>query len=91
MHGENANAPDPTPASPASAGTLAVFSQPSGATVYVDGLDVGHTPINLTTVMPGNHQIRLELPDYRAWSSSVRIEAGSGEKILAIFEREPRR
>ena len=68
-------------------GMLTVFSQPSGATVYFNDQKVGQTPLNLTAVVPGEHRIRLELDDDRVWSSAVRVEAGSGEKLLAIFEK----
>jgi hypothetical protein len=74
--------PAPLPTS----GTLAVSSQPIGATVYVDDRPVGKTPLTLSTIVPGVHRIRLELDAFPAWHSSVRIEAGSREKLLAIFE-----
>ena len=82
---DGTEAPLPTAPLPTS-GTLAVFSQPNAATVYIDDRPVGKTPLTLTTVVPGVHRIRLELDNFPAWSSSVRIEAGSREKLLAIFE-----
>jgi hypothetical protein len=64
-----------------------VLSQPAGASVYFDDQSVGQTPLNLTAIAPGEHLIRLELANHRAWFSSVAIEAGSGEKVLAILEK----
>src|SRR5262249_30984887 len=41
---------------------LSVQSQPAGATVYVDGLALGHTPATLELV-PGTYQVLVGRPD----------------------------
>jgi hypothetical protein len=66
--------------------TLAVASQPTAATVYVDDRPLGQTPLTLSTIEPGVRRIRLELDGHPVWSSSVRVEPGSREKLLAVFE-----
>jgi hypothetical protein len=83
--------PLPAVAQPASppkpaAGALAVLSQPAGATIYLNGAQVGRTPLTLTSLEPGVYRLRLELASFSAWSSSVRIEAGSAEKVIAFLE-----
>jgi hypothetical protein len=77
----------PAPERPTT-GMVTVFSQPTGATVFLDDQRVGGTPLNLTEVPPGEHRIRLELDGYPAWSSPVIVEAGGAEKLLAILERK---
>ena len=41
-----------------------VTSQPSGATVIVDGMDRGTTPVTLFDLMPGLHHIKYRLAGY---------------------------
>jgi hypothetical protein len=41
------------------AGELEVKSKPSGAKVYMDGKEAGETPVILSGVVPGRHQIRV--------------------------------
>ena len=75
------NPPAPT------AGALTVISQPSGATVYVNDAPAGRTPLTLASLAPAAYRIRVELDGFRAWSSSVRIEAGASEKLIAFIEK----
>lgn len=41
-----------------------ITSQPSGATVIVDGMDRGTTPITLFDLVPGKHHIKYRLAGY---------------------------
>jgi hypothetical protein len=68
-------------------GALTVISQPSGATVYMNDAEVGRTPLTLASLAPAAYRIRVELDGFRAWSSSVRIEAGASEKLIAFIEK----
>jgi hypothetical protein len=63
------------------------MSQPSGATAYTNDAQVGRTPLTLASLVPGTYRIRVELAGYPAWSSSVRVEAGSSEKLIAFIEK----
>jgi len=40
-------------------GAAEILSEPSESTVFVDNVDRGQTPLNLTNVVPGKYQIRL--------------------------------
>ncbi len=71
---------------PTFAGFLTVISKPAGASVFIDGRDVGKTPLALGTVTAGSHVVRLELAGYRRWSSSVRVVAGQKERVTASLE-----
>jgi PEGA domain/DnaJ domain len=89
-----AQAVDPLPAVPQAtnppaptSGALTVISQPIGATVYVNDAPVGRTPLTLAAIVPGAYRVRVELNGYSAWSSSVRIEAGASEKLIAFIEK----
>ena len=80
---------EPRPESPAAAttGSLRVESQPTGARVSFDGETIGETPLIVTDVAPGEHQIGLDLDaqGYKHWSSSVVVAAGQEEKLLAVM------
>jgi len=54
---------------------LSVISQPDGATVFVDGREVGVTPMKLD-VAPGKHFIALERAGFVRASEEVSIDAG---------------
>jgi PEGA domain len=90
---ERRRATPPPPATPAvspaapTTGSLRVESQPTGARIFLDGEAIGHTPLVLTDVAPGEHQIGLDLDAtrYRRWSSSVIVTAGHEEKLLAVM------
>ena len=43
---------------------VTVTSQPAGATVIVDGMDRGTTPITLFDLAPGRHHIKYRLAGY---------------------------
>lgn len=58
-------------------GTLRFETNPSGATVFVDGGRVGTTPIGTTTFDAGSHDVRIELPGYVTDSFRVSVDAGS--------------
>jgi hypothetical protein len=83
----------PTPAPAASAtpgrytGSLVIDSQPPGATVFIDGKQVGTTPLQLRAVDAGSHVVRLERAGHNRWTSAVRIVAGEQIKVSAALER----
>lgn len=51
-------------------GELEVRSEPSGAKVYLNGKEVGETPLVLTKVKLGRHQIRLVMEGYHPYEVS---------------------
>jgi len=58
-------------------GSIDINSTPTGAKVYLDGVDTGQvTPIILTSVTAGAHTIKLDLYLYEHWESSVIVVAG---------------
>jgi hypothetical protein len=57
-------------------GSLAVESDPSGASVYVDGVLVGHTPLALALLARGDHRIRLASVGYLDNSRIVTVNSG---------------
>jgi hypothetical protein len=62
---------------------LEVKSEPSGAKVYIDGKESGQTPLSLSDIRAGRHQIRVVKEGYESYEVSA--ETGVGRK--EIFAR----
>jgi serine/threonine-protein kinase len=71
------------PARPAEAPTVAAvewgyisINSTPAATVFINGVEAGETPLGNYRVRPGRVTIRLEAPGYRTISEQVMVEAG---------------
>jgi hypothetical protein len=67
----------------ASAGTLTIESNPSGAEVKINNRDLGRTPLLEYQISSGNHQLELVLPDYLPWKEEISLEKGEVKSINA--------
>ena len=67
-------------------GEISLVSRPAGATVYVDDVRVGVTPMVMRDVGPGMHRIRIELFGHRTWVTSVTVEPGAQVRVGASLE-----
>ncbi|WAI02490.1 PEGA domain-containing protein [Methanogenium organophilum] len=69
-------------------GTIAVSSEPEGASIFLNDEDLGlQTNTFIEDVFPGIHYIRLELPGYRTWETFFEVDEG---KVTYIsHEMEP--
>jgi len=67
--------------------TLSIYSNPSGAMVFVDGQSVaqGTTPFNLG-LHPGSHTLLLTLANYKNFTTTVNLQAGSPVAIDAQLQ-----
>jgi hypothetical protein len=73
-------------ASEAAAGALDVDSRPVGARVFVDDRPVGTTPLHLPDVAPGNHVVRMELPNFETWSGTAQVSRGKATRVAGSLE-----
>jgi len=85
--GDTTATPTPTvtvtpTATSASSGILKVFSTPTGATVLLDGVEKGTTPITITGVPFGMHNLQLDKAGYYSWNGQAWIQTGA---ITTIF------
>jgi PPM family protein phosphatase len=64
-------------------GTLLVESVPSGASVKLDGKDVGKTPLDPLIVSAGSHKLIFTLTGYKVLSKTVTIKAGQTTTVKA--------
>lgn len=85
-----ADRPAPPPATPSEAkgpGSLYVDSRPRGATVFLDGKQIGVTPATIPDVTPGPHVIRIELLDHRVWTANSQVLPGQQTRVTGSLER----
>jgi hypothetical protein len=75
---------EPAPSGP---GSIQVLSRPSGAQVLLDGRSVGRTPLAIADVGAGAHDVRLELPGFRRWATSVQVKPGERARVAASLEQ----
>ena len=57
-------------------GTITVNANPFG-TVFIDGAEVGTTPIILYRVKAGRHTIRVERAGYKTQTETVQVDANN--------------
>jgi len=75
-------------------GSLQVVSDPPGATVYLDGISRGETPLTLAKVTPGIRKLRASMPGFvsvireveiiSGQEATVEVELGGRLNILSI-------
>jgi len=78
--------PGNQPERPQSEAALELASRPIGATVYVDDVRVGVTPVTVNGIRPGTRRVRMELPGHLPWTTSVDVETGAHVRIGASLE-----
>jgi len=65
---------------------LSVQSQPAGATVYVDGFALGHSPATLDLV-PGTYQVVVGRPDAYSFPHLVQLREDTSLRVDLAFEQ----
>ena len=66
-------------------GKLDISSSPSGATIYLDNLANGTTPVILKNIPIGSHKIVLKMNGYQDWGKTVTIKDGETSEIDATL------
>lgn len=54
-------------------GAVVIETQPSGALVILSGLDAGRTPVRMSDLSPGRHQVLIGLDGYKQMEDSVLV------------------
>ncbi|HEY3220150.1 MAG TPA: protein kinase [Gemmatimonadales bacterium] len=79
--------PPPAPPAAAAQGFITVNSIPPGE-VFIDGRDVGPTPVVEFSVSPGRHAIRVERPGYKTRSETVDVQASGTVRKNWVLDPE---
>ncbi|GEM_PF-1391306 len=72
---------NPTPVT----GSINVNSVPSGASVYLDNQYSGITPVTLSSVQPGNHNLELRLSGYNTWQTGISVSSQGSTTLTATL------
>ncbi len=75
-----------------SAAILKLRITPERAAVFVDGGYIGHVSdfggaFHAMTVAPGEHQVKVELPGYRSFDTTINLRAGQKSEIKTDLEK----
>lgn len=83
-------APEPKPAPPEPAapttGTLHIDSDVPGASVFIDRVYIGTTPVTARDVAPGRHQVNASVQGQEGISEAIDVEAGERDLVLRFKE-----
>lgn len=69
-------------------GFLTLDSQPSGATVLIEGTDSGQTPLRKYKLKAGTYQVTVQKSGYIRWRRSIQIQAQQNTMQTTILQRE---
>lgn len=68
-------------------GSLSITSTPAGASVYLDTVLAGSTPLELKAVSAGDHVIEIRAPGYRTYSEQITIKEGESRAIGPVLTK----
>jgi len=68
-------------------GSIEVLSRPAGAQVILDGRTIGRTPLSIPDVAAGGHSVRVELPGFNRWATSIDVTPGARTRVAASLEQ----
>jgi hypothetical protein len=63
---------------------LSVTSSPPGARVFLDGADVGVTPLVLSGVTTGSHMVRITMPGFTDYEEQIMLNGGGGSVVANL-------
>ncbi len=76
------------PAKPVAAtGAIFVDSRPRGARVFIDGKEVGVTPLTLAAQPVGSHVVRLELADHQSVTATTQVVGQKTATVTLSLDR----
>lgn len=75
VHVELSPAPPP--------GSLRIISDPPGATVHLDSITMGETPLTIAKVTPGVRRLRVSIPGFASVTKKVEVTS-AGEATIEV-------
>ena len=76
----------PVNTDPNAASGLFAITRPLGAQVFLDNKLIGTTPLFMSQLSSGSHEVRLELPGFRTYSSSIQVEPNRRFRLAVQLE-----
>src|SRR3989344_3909083 len=69
---------------PGTTGKLSVTSNPSSASLYIDGAYRGLTPLTVSNLFVGNHKVNVKKPGYNVYSTTKYVYAGNNSLNVTL-------
>ena len=69
-------------------GAIDIISTPAMAEIIIDGKAVGRTPISLSNILIGNHNITLSKSGYNSYSQTITIVEGQSVTLNATLTEQ---
>jgi hypothetical protein len=66
-------------------GTISITTEPSGAVIFIDGVQRGISPVTVPDLTPGTHTLLLKLGGYQDLSVPVTISAGRTQSFSSAM------
>ncbi len=71
-------------------GAVFVSSTPSGASVYLDGAEIGVSPVKKANVSSGLHKIRVKKAGYRTYEKEITVYPNKTKTLAAVLTAVPK-
>ncbi|MCP4412824.1 MAG: PEGA domain-containing protein, partial [Gammaproteobacteria bacterium] len=68
------------------AGSISIKSNPSNAMAFIEGEEIGKTPITITNSSPGTYYLEVRMDGYESWNKNVDFELGKEITITADLQ-----
>lgn len=68
-------------------GILQVSSTPMMSDVYMDGVNIGQTPIYLPEALVGRHELKIRMNGYEDWISTINITEGQLSEVNGTLKK----
>jgi PKD repeat protein len=78
-----------TPILAPTTGSVNIQSTPAGANAFLDGTLVGLTPVLVSGITPGSHQVAIEMTGYNSYQETVTVSAGATTLVSAVLTPGP--
>jgi hypothetical protein len=69
-------------------GSITLQSQPSGATVSLNGKQLGKTPLSIPDYWPGSYEFTIQAAGYLPYTQSVALQASKKVKTMAYLQKQ---
>ena len=70
-------------------GRVSFSSTPGGATVFIDGRNSGVTPVTVSRIAQGAHEVEYKLEGYQDYRDSLTISSGMVDRMSAVLTPLP--
>lgn len=70
-------------------GEIDISSDPAMADIYIDGVIAGRTPQIISRILPGQHEVRISMQDYKDYYSNVTVKGNETIKLSPHLEKAP--